>query len=378
MKHLANAYTYLVSHKITKQYYYGVRWGNKVPPEQDLWIEYFTSSERVKDLIDQYGADSFDTQVRKVFNNEIAAINWETKVLRRMKVLENKDIWLNRNAGGAILIDEKAREKLEAYWNDPEVKKWRSERVKGDKNPSKLPEVRKKMKKSLREKRKKAKEEGTIWYSEEYRKKMSESTSGAGNGRARKYLLTDPNGKEHIVHGTLKNFCRDNGLSSTWAKKQIENKNENPGIEGWSIKELDSAQAGKNRVHINNGVEQKMCFLEDLPKMLEQGWMKGFIKRERKKRTPEQLAAQHRKSLATLEKKKAAGWVNPTKGRPVSAERLAKMRETAKKRRGKSKKMTAEGKAAISAANRLKAKAKKLTGLPNNFDDVFEYINENG
>lgn len=57
------AYTYLITNKITNEYYYGYRCRNialKRTPEEDFWIHYFTSSKRVKTLIEKYSKDSFD------------------------------------------------------------------------------------------------------------------------------------------------------------------------------------------------------------------------------------------------------------------------------------------------------------------------------
>lgn len=61
-----NAYVYLIKNKITNQYYYGSRAGNirnKLHPMDDLWKKYFTSSARVKKLIEKYGKDSFETKI---------------------------------------------------------------------------------------------------------------------------------------------------------------------------------------------------------------------------------------------------------------------------------------------------------------------------
>ena len=60
------AYTYLITNKITGQFYYGSRYRNikfKRTPEEDFWIYYFTSSVRIKQLIGQYGKDSFDISI---------------------------------------------------------------------------------------------------------------------------------------------------------------------------------------------------------------------------------------------------------------------------------------------------------------------------
>lgn len=99
------AYTYIVFCIPTNQYYYGVRWGNKVSPEKDLWIKYFTSSKLVKQLISKYGKDSFKTSVRKIFVSKEEAISWEESVLKRLKVLKNPSLWLNRCISKAIRYD---------------------------------------------------------------------------------------------------------------------------------------------------------------------------------------------------------------------------------------------------------------------------------
>jgi len=347
MKYADDAYTYLLKHIPTNQFYYGVRWGNKVPPEEDLWIHYFSSSERVKDLINKYGVDSFEYEIRKKFKCEKAAIAWETKVLSKMKVLENTKIWLNRNTGNAILLDEKSKEKIKAYNNKPEVKALKSSRVKGDKNPSCRPEVQAKIKAGIAETRKRQKEEGTGYYSEEYRQHMSRATSGSGNGRSKKYILTSPAGDQYTVYGTLRHFCLEHGLSYGWATKNAKNNIREPGIEGWSIYEAASPQAGKNRVHINNGTKQKMCFIEELPYMLDQGWQRGTLPYDRKQLDIEAAKLAKEKCRLTKDKRKEAGWVNPLKGQKRDPEAVAK---GAAKLKGRTH--SDETKAKISVANK--------------------------
>ena len=52
---------------------------------------------------EQYGDNSFIFEIRKTFTNKNKAVEWENKVLRRMKVLDNPKIWLNRTNNRAIL-----------------------------------------------------------------------------------------------------------------------------------------------------------------------------------------------------------------------------------------------------------------------------------
>ena len=60
------AYTYYIYNKITKEFYYGSRYKNvtiKRTPQDDFWIHYFTSSTKVKALINLHGKESFDVSI---------------------------------------------------------------------------------------------------------------------------------------------------------------------------------------------------------------------------------------------------------------------------------------------------------------------------
>jgi hypothetical protein len=93
-------YTYLLKCIPTNQYYYGVRWRNRLPAEQDFWIHYFTSSKKVADLRKQYGNSAFLFEIRREFDTTEAAMIWEEKVLIKMKVLQDSK-WLNGNIRGS-------------------------------------------------------------------------------------------------------------------------------------------------------------------------------------------------------------------------------------------------------------------------------------
>lgn len=98
------AYTYLLIHKITHERYYGVRYQGiceSHTPEDDLWINYYSSSKEVQKLIEEHGVDSFDYEVRRTFTTVESAIAYEHKVLRRLNVI-NKSNWLNKSDNKAI------------------------------------------------------------------------------------------------------------------------------------------------------------------------------------------------------------------------------------------------------------------------------------
>ena len=110
-------YTYLIRHRPSGKVYYGYRSANKVDPVDDLWKQYFTSSPNVRQLIKETGVDSFDVEIRKVFETKEQASNWETKVLRRCKVLTD-DRWINQNVAGYIVPTEESRKKISNYHKD--------------------------------------------------------------------------------------------------------------------------------------------------------------------------------------------------------------------------------------------------------------------
>lgn len=95
------AYTYYLKNKITGEKYYGVRYAKDCNPAE-LWVTYFSSSKVVARRIASYGNDSFEFEIRKVFETGQQARNWEERVLRRLDVLRRPD-WLNQNVCGKFL-----------------------------------------------------------------------------------------------------------------------------------------------------------------------------------------------------------------------------------------------------------------------------------
>lgn len=87
-------FTYYLYHKPTGKKYYGVRYRKGCHPSQ-LWTTYFSSSKFVKQLIDQYGKESFQFQIRKTFILVSKARLWEEIVIRRLRAHE-KEEWLNQ------------------------------------------------------------------------------------------------------------------------------------------------------------------------------------------------------------------------------------------------------------------------------------------
>ena len=109
------AYTYLLKFTPTGKVYYGVRFKNirlNRHPHEDFMIHYTTSSEQINALIKEHGIESFEWEIRKLFDTSGEAIAWETKVLRRCNVLKRQDIWLNANIAGYKITTEKGRKTI--------------------------------------------------------------------------------------------------------------------------------------------------------------------------------------------------------------------------------------------------------------------------
>lgn len=85
-------YVYLLKNKTTGLFYYGVRFGKNCHPD-DFWIDYFTSSKLVKDLIKKHGKSDFEHEIRKKFDSKEAAIDWEQRVIRRFA--KKSSVFLN-------------------------------------------------------------------------------------------------------------------------------------------------------------------------------------------------------------------------------------------------------------------------------------------
>ena len=138
-------YTYLIKHRPSGKVYYGFRAANRVEPEQDLWQHYFTSSPGVQQLIEETGKDSFDIEIRRVFETKEQAVVWETRVLRRCKVLHDSR-WINQNVAGYIVPTEESRKKISDYHKDKPKSEEHKEKIRqgniGKKKPPRNDEYR--------------------------------------------------------------------------------------------------------------------------------------------------------------------------------------------------------------------------------------------
>ena len=102
-------YTYFIIRKIDGKKYHGVRYANKVSPSEDFGKKYFGSSKTnfCKDF--KNNPNKFKFRLAWVFEDKVSAINYETKVNRK---IFKKDDWENQSAHPAINFTEEIKLKI--------------------------------------------------------------------------------------------------------------------------------------------------------------------------------------------------------------------------------------------------------------------------
>lgn len=132
------AYTYLIGWSQEDRWYYGSRSKRGCCDPAGLWVTYFTSSKLVADCRIKYGEPDI-IQIRKQFLKGSDAVEYEYKVLRRLKAATSTK-WLNQHNGGKKFSTSGVRpsdERIEAF------KRQQTGRVVSEETRRKLSEVRK-------------------------------------------------------------------------------------------------------------------------------------------------------------------------------------------------------------------------------------------
>jgi hypothetical protein len=126
-------FAYLLKSKIDGRRYYGIRYCKDADPIQ-LWTTYFTSSPIVESYIAKYGKDSFEVEIRKVFETAEQALNWEHRILTRIDAANRSD-WLNLSNGyqcwGArkelgYTVSESTKKKMSRYAKNRTEDHWKN------------------------------------------------------------------------------------------------------------------------------------------------------------------------------------------------------------------------------------------------------------
>ena len=196
-------YTYLVKFKPTGKVYYGSRCQNATKfnrtPAEDFWNHYTTSSENINNLINKYGKDAFEYEIRRTFNSIEEMASWETRVLTRCRVLERQDQWMNGNIAGYKIVTEAGAKKISATHKDK----------------PKTDEHKKNLSKSQKGKPKKS----LVYQTVEYKKNMSRIKTGEGNARFGAEVLQST--RDKISKANKGNIAHNKGTAMTEEQKAI-------------------------------------------------------------------------------------------------------------------------------------------------------------
>ena len=76
------SYVYIVKNKSTKMFYIGVKYAKNAHPGQ-LWVTYFTSSNRVRNLIKKFGEDDFTYRILAKFDSKYSALEFERNAISK-------------------------------------------------------------------------------------------------------------------------------------------------------------------------------------------------------------------------------------------------------------------------------------------------------
>lgn len=147
-------YTYLIGWTKLNTYYYGVRLANTLPPKEDLWKKYFTSSQKVKAFREEHG-DPDLIKIDRTFESKQDAFDFEQLKLKQLLESGEWDCYLNQAIGFNIIYDDEMLKAMKIRMNSPHVKAHLSKKAKEnwETNP-KIRERHKKNNKLLT---------GTIW-----------------------------------------------------------------------------------------------------------------------------------------------------------------------------------------------------------------------
>ena len=129
-------------------------------------------------------------------------------------------VLLNLNTGGEGKPGGQKTKGFTGGRHTEEAKKRISEKTKGENNP-----------------RYGVKVKGTA-----LAQKISEANkgkfAGASNPNAKSFIITDPEGKEKVITGRLKEFCKENGLSFATMHAALIYNRTGPRRNGWSIRRI--------------------------------------------------------------------------------------------------------------------------------------------
>lgn len=236
-------YTYFIQWSSTGMKYYGLKYAKGCHSEE-FWKTYFTSSDYVTAYRAKYG-DPDIIQIRKTFTNSKRAKEWESRVLRLLRVSTRED-YLNKNEGSLQInwddpeIKERHRRGLIEAHTRPEVKKANSEAQKIAQNKpeqkEKLSKASKKLWENMDHKAKMKAVHSAMWENEEFRQRQTEARKRAANKPEVKLANSIRNtgsGNSRYDH-TKYHFIHYNGIEEVSTRYELQIKYNFPSNSGMS------------------------------------------------------------------------------------------------------------------------------------------------
>lgn len=119
-------------------FYFGVRWYYETTPEEDLFKNYFTSSNSIKKIIEKEGLNFFETQILQVFETKEDALQYEYNLIKGSL---NDNLCLNRSLGKCTIWNDELKSKLsesmKKRWKDYNYRNNHSNLFTSETNPNK-------------------------------------------------------------------------------------------------------------------------------------------------------------------------------------------------------------------------------------------------
>jgi len=121
--YMGKPYVYKIENQ-EGEFYYGVRWDYEGDPKNDLWVNYFTSSSLIKEIILTKGLNHFTPTIIQVLDTAEDALKCEYELIKNSI---NKKECLNRALGKCTIWDDFLKKKvslsLKKIWEDEEYRK---------------------------------------------------------------------------------------------------------------------------------------------------------------------------------------------------------------------------------------------------------------
>lgn len=268
-------YVYRIKRKDTGEFYYGSKYGKDANPDK-FWVKngYFTSSKTIKKIIEFFGSDIFETKIIRICKTKKDAFYIEKKLIDR--TIKSKKS-LNGHSGGTSQDTNKGRK-----IKDP-MTGLSSYDIAGIKcsqyyknNPHKLIERSKKMSKTLMDnpeilKNSSIKRTKTISTPDSFGKTIKDYMSE--NFKGDKNPSKNPENKKKISEG-VKKWIKDNPEKvQAYQEKTKKSMIERDCYEQHSKWMLENNPT-RNTIWVNNGKENTRVNKNEIP----DGFIKGRLK----------------------------------------------------------------------------------------------------